>query len=264
MKYLNLGCGSIFSSDNKWSNIDFTSYSEHVIGHNLIEGIPFEDNYFDLVYHSHVLEHFTKVDGILFLKECYRVLKPGGTIRIVVPNLENIVLEYINILNLGMQDLNNAELEEKYNWILLELFDQMIRNYSGGEMGDFLVKKELKILDYIEERIGDEAVKYRNWRLSTSKKQIEISNKKSLKEKLKLKFSKQKPLQDNFKKSGEIHQWMYDQFSITKILMSLHFHEIKKTNEFESRIKDWNDFGLDVTNNKIRKPDSLFMEATKI
>ena len=78
MKYLNLGCGSSFLTMSEWTNLDFTSSGESVIAHNLLNGIPYSDNYFDLVYHSHVLEHFSKDDGEAFIAECFRVLKPGG------------------------------------------------------------------------------------------------------------------------------------------------------------------------------------------
>src|SRR5687767_3201991 len=97
MKYLNLGCGDRYISD--WTNVDFVSQGKGVIAHNLIEGIPFPDNSFDVVYHSHVLEHFTKQRGFLFIKECYRVLKPNGILRIVVPDLEEIVREYFKSLS---------------------------------------------------------------------------------------------------------------------------------------------------------------------
>lgn len=42
---------------------------------------------FDVVYHSHSLAHLSKGDAIEFLKECKRVLKVGGVLRIVVPAL---------------------------------------------------------------------------------------------------------------------------------------------------------------------------------
>ena len=68
MKYLNLGCGSHYSTATEWTNLDFTSLDNNVIAHNLLIGIPFEDNSFDLVYHSHVLEHFSKEDGETFIE----------------------------------------------------------------------------------------------------------------------------------------------------------------------------------------------------
>lgn len=52
-----------------------------------IRQLPFESNFADIVYSSHVLEHFTRADCSDILEEFLRVLKPGGELRIVVPNL---------------------------------------------------------------------------------------------------------------------------------------------------------------------------------
>lgn len=73
MKYLNLGCGDRFHPS--WTNINFTSTGAGVIAHDLKQGIPYPDNYFDVVYHSHVLEHFPKDAAETFIRECDRVLR---------------------------------------------------------------------------------------------------------------------------------------------------------------------------------------------
>src|SRR5689334_18953207 len=88
VSYLNLGCGYHYSSAPEWINVDFVATGGGVQPHNLLDGIPFPDNSFDLVYHSHVLEHFTKNDGECFIAECFRVIKPGGFIRVAIPDLE--------------------------------------------------------------------------------------------------------------------------------------------------------------------------------
>ena len=64
--------------------------------HNLLTKFPWEDNSIDVIYSSHTLEHFSKTDGQNFLSECHRVLKKEGIIRIVVPDLDYFVREYIN------------------------------------------------------------------------------------------------------------------------------------------------------------------------
>ncbi|MGB7623746.1 MAG: class I SAM-dependent methyltransferase, partial [Terriglobia bacterium] len=52
---------------------------------NLAKGIPFPDLSFDVVYHSHFLEHVEKESAPAMIRECLRVLRRGGLLRVVVP-----------------------------------------------------------------------------------------------------------------------------------------------------------------------------------
>ncbi len=63
--------------------------------HDLRKPLPFKDNTFSAVYASHVLEHLYLVEARQLLAECRRVVKPGGVIRIVVPDLHSMVVDYL-------------------------------------------------------------------------------------------------------------------------------------------------------------------------
>ncbi|MBB05373.1 MAG: methyltransferase type 11 [Pseudooceanicola sp.] len=279
MKLLNLGCGQKYHKD--WINIDFVSNSDNVISHNLLEGIPLDDKSVNVVYHSHVLEHFSKIDGLNFLKECFRVLKPSGIIRIAVPDLESIAKEYLKNLELAsMGDVNG---KNNYEWIKLELLDQMVRNESGGAMKEYLFQPTIPNENYVYERIGMEGKIIRQAFLNSPtsrKKKLKASSKrnsliKHLLKKLKNKFfhkSKNKVLTvaqkkalriGQFRLNGEIHQWMYDRYSLTELLKEVGFSEIIHSNAFESEIDNWGKYQLDVIDGEVRKPDSLFLEAKK-
>ena len=76
-----------------WHNLDILDLSEYAkaYGYNfrqvdVLQGIPYPDDSVDIINASHVLEHFSYEDGEKFLRECFRVLKPGGVIRITVPD----------------------------------------------------------------------------------------------------------------------------------------------------------------------------------
>lgn len=71
LPYLNLGYGSRYNS--KWTNIDFQGYKDKIIEYNLLKGIPFPKQTFEEVYHSNIIEHFSKTDGSKFIAECFRV-----------------------------------------------------------------------------------------------------------------------------------------------------------------------------------------------
>jgi len=58
------------------------------IHHNLAYGIPLQDKVADFVYSSHFLEHLDRASARRLIEESFRVLKPGGVIRIAVPDLE--------------------------------------------------------------------------------------------------------------------------------------------------------------------------------
>ena len=63
--------------------------------HNLKYGIPLPDSSVDFIFSSHVLHHLYREDAIKLIREALRVLKPGGTMRITVPDLELIVALYL-------------------------------------------------------------------------------------------------------------------------------------------------------------------------
>jgi SAM-dependent methyltransferase len=56
--------------------------------------LPFADGTVSVVYSSHMLEHLGRDEARTFLLECHRVLRPGGTLRLVVPDLERYVSAY--------------------------------------------------------------------------------------------------------------------------------------------------------------------------
>lgn len=271
MKMLNVGCGTRFHKD--WTNIDMVSTAEGVIAVNLLKGIPFDTDTFDLVYHSHVLEHFTREDGAHFVSECVRVLKPGGVLRISTPDLENIAREYI--ANLEASVSGDKEANERYEWNLLEMYDQTVRNKSQGKMGEVLKSKDLPGEEYIKARVGYEGVLLRNG-IASGGNAVQPVKKSVLKKLLGPTVWKNQLLKlvlgkegfdtyelGKFRKGGEIHLMMYDRYSLDKLLKKLGMKDIKVVNAAQSRVDDWGKYDLDRQDGSDYKPFSLIMEATK-
>ncbi len=88
---LHLGSGKR-NFGNDWIHIDAGDHP-HLHSHDITD-LPFEDNSCDLVYASHVLEYFDREQGGHVLCEWNRVLKPGGIVRLAVPDLEIITKLY--------------------------------------------------------------------------------------------------------------------------------------------------------------------------
>jgi predicted SAM-dependent methyltransferase len=272
---LNVGCGSKFNTN--WVNVDMVSVSPDVIATNLIKGIPFPDNSFSVVYHSQVLEHIPRDSAAGFIRECYRVLKPGGILRVVVPDLENIVDEYKKYLN---ENLNNpSELAEaNYNWVLLEMYDQTVRNYSGGQMSEYITQPNLINEEYITNRIGANRVNNHNpaAQMPVKKNYGEIIGglllfkptythklKQTIGKKFKNIFQSKQSKVGEFRLGGEVHMWMYDRFSLSQLLKKCGFEETAIKTPFESDIPKWSEYELDVKDGKVYDPTSLFIEGRK-
>jgi SAM-dependent methyltransferase len=67
------------------------SWSASITIHDLRKRFPWKDGAFEAVYASHTLEHVHLNEARGVLRECFRVLKPGGVCRMVVPDLEHQV-----------------------------------------------------------------------------------------------------------------------------------------------------------------------------
>jgi len=269
LNYLNVGCGKKFHKD--WVNIDMTSYSKHVIVANLLKGIPFPDNTFDVVYHSQVLEHFPREKAQDFIKECFRILKPGGIIRIVVPDLENIVDEYKKFLNENIENTNELS-NANYDWIMLELFDQTVRNHKGGQMAEFLKRPHLINEKYIIDRIGFIGASTRNSYLigNTVMDNFKKAFSSFAMLRRSIKYIIQKIIHRSeaskigaFRLGGEIHMWMYDRYSLARLLKVCGFVDISIKNPSISDIPKWGEYELDIKDGLVYDPTSLFMEAKK-
>ena len=87
---LNIGCGSRKISG--YVNIDVIRGVD--LRHDVRKGIPYPQGAVDTIYSEHFLEHLTQRDGLRFLRECRRVLKPGGIVRIAMPDLDALVSRY--------------------------------------------------------------------------------------------------------------------------------------------------------------------------
>lgn len=90
---LHLGCGD--KHIDGFINIDF----RYLPGVDEINNVSilkkYNNNSVDLIYASHVLEHFTRWEYKMVLKRWYDILKPNGILRLGVPDFNSIV-EYYN------------------------------------------------------------------------------------------------------------------------------------------------------------------------
>ena len=89
---LHLGCGKRFFPG--WIHIDRANYNH--INYRDITKLEFDNDSVDLIYSSHVIIYFDREEIIPILKEWQRVLKPGGILRLAVPNFMMMAKLYMD------------------------------------------------------------------------------------------------------------------------------------------------------------------------
>lgn len=97
LSLLQIGCGPC--PNFKFINLDYDWQPGVDIVWDINQPLPFESNTLKGIFTEHCLEHFglSKLDSVL--KEFYRILKPNGYLRIVVPDLKKYVAAYWRRLN---------------------------------------------------------------------------------------------------------------------------------------------------------------------
>ena len=89
---LELGSG-IKKGKNGWITVDDNGAD---IFHDLRRKIPLPNETVDQIYTSHLLEHLSFKDMTIFINECFRVLKKGGSLSVCVPDASLYIESYVN------------------------------------------------------------------------------------------------------------------------------------------------------------------------
>lgn len=82
---INIGGGNWYKND--WENLDIIF--NYKLEHQLLK--PFKSNSINLIYTSHCIEHLKFETTSLLLNDCYRILSPGGILRIVIPDTDKLL-----------------------------------------------------------------------------------------------------------------------------------------------------------------------------
>lgn len=99
---LHLACGDHLLDG--WANVDMHGPAR-VIRWDLTRRLPVASASMDYVYSEHFIEHIEPRHAERLVRECRRVLKPGGVLRVSTPSLSVLVDEYAAGRVLAWQDM---------------------------------------------------------------------------------------------------------------------------------------------------------------
>jgi SAM-dependent methyltransferase len=262
-KLLNLACGD--QAHPEWTNVEFwphcVRYRAPVLGRlfrrldanrthldgrgvpvrfaDLRGGIPYASESFDAAYHSNFLEHLDRNDAEAFLRECRRVVRPGGIVRVVVPDLAVQARAYLDALA-GAQ-AGEAGAAERHRWAVVELYDPVTRRALGGEMQAWMDA------GWPWEPRGAPRVASRPDRpdARTRLRRALIG----------------RPTPES---TGELHRSAWDSYSLGRALVEAGFSEPVFLGPEESRIPGWERYRFDSgEDGRPRHFDCLYAEAVR-
>lgn len=143
--YVQYGCG--LSAPLSWKNFDAsptlriqkvpvlgflsrkklnTSFPPNVLYGDIVKGLPVNEASCDGLYCSHVLEHLSLNDFRIALRNSFKILKPEGIFRCVVPDLELMARSYIKHLDNGNRLASISFIKDTLLGI-----DQRARGFKG-------------------------------------------------------------------------------------------------------------------------------------
>jgi SAM-dependent methyltransferase len=260
---LNLACGD--QAHPEWTNVEFwphcVRYRAPLLGRafrrldrdkehrnargapmrftDLRDGIPYPDESFDAVYHSNFLEHLDRADAEGLLRECRRVLRPGGVLRVVVPDLEVQARAYLDAL--AAARAGEAGGEDRHRWALVELYDPVTRRELGGEMQAWM----------------DAGWPWAEGAAPAARPAAAPPDART-----RLRWALiGRPTPD---RTGEVHRTAWDAVSLAGALVAAGFEEPVFLSPEESGIEGWERYRLDtVEGGRPRHFDCLYAEAVR-
>jgi predicted SAM-dependent methyltransferase len=157
---LQLGAGS--NNVSGWLNSDIAPEGS-AIYLDASREYPFADGSFHYIFAEHLIEHLSWEHGLKMLKECYRVLAPGGKLRIITPNLSKQIYALQNEAKPEVQEFVEAH-HRLFAWPKTPVaaayaFNNVIREWGHEfiydpqtlrrtlELAGFTMIKELEIGD---------------------------------------------------------------------------------------------------------------------
>jgi SAM-dependent methyltransferase len=255
----------------QWNNLVFAALPGPPLANTRyvdLSTVPlgFPDDTFDAVYSYHVFEHLTLLQGKRCTQQIFSALKPGGIFRVSVPDLETACRDYLDALR-AASDQSTRQNLVRYRWAVMAIFEQMVRDRSGGLMLESIEKGEyddaqlrdlfgdglrLEVERRGSARQGHRGRAFIARRIYRWARTILGKSRPTITDRLDPRLTK------------EAVQWMYDRLSLRLMLEEAGFQDIRQMDHASSSIPGWSGYDFDRSNHGDYPFDpSVYMEGRK-
>ena len=166
-KDLSVNLGSGGKGQEGWVNVEFKRAKDSTLVLDLRKPIPLADDSASRILLEHVLEHLDYFsDAKTLLHEVFRILKPGGVFRVIVPDCEKFVKAYVS---------RDIRLWDELGWACESLPDDIptqmaILNHVFHQQGEHLFGYDFETLAHLLESFGFERIERMSFRKSLDPK----------------------------------------------------------------------------------------------
>ncbi|HJQ68475.1 MAG TPA: methyltransferase domain-containing protein [Blastocatellia bacterium] len=135
------------------------AWPDSILIHDARKELPFGPSSIDYVYTSHFLEHNSLDDARKIVSNVFRVLKPGGLLRVVVPDLALGARQYLDALRADPSDSKAARVF--LDWMQLSrpgVRDPHLWMYDAASLSSMLAYGgfvNVTVCDFREGRVPD-------------------------------------------------------------------------------------------------------------
>ena len=269
----------------QWNNLVFTAVPGPPLANTRYVDLStatleFADETFDAVYVNHVFEHLTPSQGELCARQIFNALKPGGIWRVSVPDLEWLCQHYLETLS-AADSHPTRENAVRYRWAVMSIFEQMVRNRSGGlmqdaiEQGDYDDAQLRQLFGDMLRPLVERTQSARSRAADAGRQPRQARRRRSFTFRAVLGriyraartiLGEPPPYTDRLdpRVTKEAVQWMYDRFSLRCLVEQAGFEDVRQMDHLSSSIPGWSAYDFDRSNNGGYPLDpSVFIEGRK-
>jgi len=131
---LHFGCSDKYPGPIEgWDNLDIKPTDKRIKVCDVTKGLPYPDNSVEAIYSCHTFEHFTRKEASFVIKECWRVLQENGLIKIVVPDLDDIIDIFYDFKNSQKKFVFGKKFINREEFLLFVLSQEGQHKYTYSQ-----------------------------------------------------------------------------------------------------------------------------------